>query len=431
MQQIIELTLDAIAHGGEAIGRHAGKVVFVPYAIPGERVAVEILEEKERWARGRLLRVLQPSPDRVEPPCPYFGQDLCGGCQWQHIAYERQAELKQEIVVDQLRRLGRLAQPPVADILAIAAPADVHPADASAAEDRPAYLAYGYLNQLDLVVDREGRISLRRANGRDLIAVETCLLANDRLDQLQASLDVAWPELEGIKLRASEETDDALVLFQSSAEDQPELEIDLPAAVAVRTVHGVQPLIGDPFLYEEVNGRRYRVSATSYFPANTAGAAALVDTVLAYAGVGLGDAVLDAYCGVGLYSIPLADAGGHVTGLESSPAACEDFAANAGERENVELHEGVVEEILPVLVAAGQRVDVIVLDPPRAGAGPEVLRDLAALGPRRIVYVASDPASLARDGVHLAAAGYRLVEAQPVDLFPQTCRVETVSLWER
>ena len=423
MEQIIELTLDAIAHGGEAIGRHAGKVIFVPYAIPGERVAVEILEEKERWARGRLVRVLQSSPDRVEPPCPYFGQDQCGGCQWQHIAYERQAELKQEIVVDQLRRLGRLAQPPVADILAMA--------DSNPADDQPAYLAYGYLNQLDLVVDREGRISLRRANGRDLIAVEYCLLANDRLDQLQASLDVAWPELEGIKVRASEETGDALVLFQSSAEDQPELEIDLPAAVAVRTVHGVQPLIGDPFLYEEVNGCRYRVSATSYFPANTAGAAALADTVLAYAGVEPGDVVLDAYCGVGLYSIPLADAGGHVTGLESSPAACEDFAVNAGERENVELHEGTVEEILPVLVAAGQRVDVVILDPPRAGAGPEVLRNLAALGPRRIVYLASDPASLARDGVHLAASGYRLVEAQPVDLFPQTCRVETVALWKK
>lgn len=431
MGQIIELTLDAIAHGGEAIGRHAGKVVFVPYAIPGERVAVELLEEKERWARGRLVRVLEPSPDRVEPPCPYFGQDQCGGCQWQHIAYERQAELKQEIVEDQLRRLGRLAQPPVADILAIGAPADAHPADAGAPEDQAAYLAYGYLNQIDLVVDREGRISLRRTNGRDLIAVEYCLLANDRLDQLQAALEVAWPELEGIKIRASEETGDALVLFQSSAEDQPELEIDLPAAVAVRTVHGVQPLIGEPFLYEEVNGRRYRVSATSHFPANTGGAAALVDTVLAYAGVQPGDAILDVFCGVGLYSIPLADAGGHVTGLESSPAACEDFAANAGERENVELHEGAVEEILPVLVAAGQRVDVIVLDPPRAGAGPEVLRDLATLGPRRIVYVASDPASLARDGVYLVAAGYRLVEAQPVDLFPQTCRVETVALWER
>ena len=264
-----------------------------------------------------------------------------------------------------------------------------------------------------------------------LIAVDYCLLANERLDQIQAALDVAWPELEGIKVRASDNTDDALVLFQSRAEDQPELEIDLPAAVAVRTVHGVQALIGEPFLFEEVNGRRYRVSATSYFPANTAGAAALVDTVLAYADVKPGDVVLDAYCGVGLFSIPLADAGAHVIGLESSPAACEDFAANAGQREKVELHEGTVEEILPVLAGAGHSVDAVILDPPRAGAGTDVLAGLLALGPRRIVYVAGDPASLARDGVHLTAGGYHLVEAQPIDLFPQTCRVETVALWKR
>lgn len=422
MGQVIELTLDAIAHGGEAIGRHAGKAVFVPYAIPGERVRVEIVEEKERWARARLMEVLQPSTDRVDPPCPYFGQDRCGGCQWQHIAYERQAELKQEIVADQLRRLGRLAQPPVADILALG--------DPDAPEGSSAYLSYGYLNQIDFVVDREGRVSLRRANGRDLIAVDTCLLANDRLDQLETALDVAWSELEGVKVRASDNTDDALVLFQSSAEDQPELEIDLPAAVAVRTAKGVQPLIGEPFLFEEVKGLRYRISATSYFPANTTGAAALVDTVLAYANVKPGDVVLDGYCGVGLFSMPLADAGAHVVGLESSPGACEDFAANAGERENLELHEGAVEEILPALAAAEQRVDVVVLDPPRAGAGPDVLADLVALGPRRIVYVASDPASLARDGVHLTLHGYQLVEAQPIDLFPQTCRVETVALWQ-
>ena len=123
MTQPIEINLDAIAHGGEAIGRHGGKAIFVPYAIPGERVRIEIIEERDRWARARLLDVLEPSPDRVAPPCPYFGPDACGGCQWQHIAYPRQAELKREIVTDQLRRLGRIANPPVADIVALADPA--------------------------------------------------------------------------------------------------------------------------------------------------------------------------------------------------------------------------------------------------------------------------------------------------------------------
>ena len=131
MTATLELDLTGIAHGGEALGRHAGKVIFVPYAIPGERVRVEIIEEKERWARARLLEVLTPSPDRVAPPCPHFGPDRCSGCQWQHIAYPRQAELKREIVADQLQRLGRLTDPPVADVVAFADPAASRKASSS------------------------------------------------------------------------------------------------------------------------------------------------------------------------------------------------------------------------------------------------------------------------------------------------------------
>ena len=178
-------------------------------------------------------------------------------------------------------------------------------------------------------------------------------------------------------------------------------------------------------------GRRYRVSAESFFQVNTVGAAALVEIVTAYADPQPGDVLLDAYCGAGLFALALAELAGEVIGVESSPSACEDFEFNAGEQTNISLHEGAVEQVLPALRSEGQRVDIVVLDPPRAGAGPEVIRELAALGPRRMVYVSCDPATLARDAVYLAAAGYRLVEAQPVDLFPQTFHVETVALWER
>jgi tRNA/tmRNA/rRNA uracil-C5-methylase (TrmA/RlmC/RlmD family) len=140
---MITLTLTSIAHGGEAIGHHGGKIVFVPYAIPGETVQAEIVEEKQRWARARLVRVIKPSPDRVLPPCPYFGPGQCSGCQWQHIAYERQLRLKAEVVADQLRRLGRIEHPPVLEPIALAGEAGL--------------LDFGYRNHAQLVTDVEGR----------------------------------------------------------------------------------------------------------------------------------------------------------------------------------------------------------------------------------------------------------------------------------
>ncbi|MGE5602486.1 MAG: class I SAM-dependent RNA methyltransferase [Nitrososphaerales archaeon] len=426
MGQTIEFTLDAIAHGGESIGRHAGKTVFVPYGIPGERVRVELVEEKERWARARLIAVLQPSLDRVEPPCPYFGPDKCGGCQWQHIAYERQAALKQEIVADQLRRLGHIERPHIADVIAVA--------DPEAGEGEAPYLDYGYRNQIDFGI-AHGQTALRRADGRALIPVDFCLLVNDRIDRLHGALQVDYPELTGIRIRASENTDDAMVLLETTAEADgaaaPEIEIDLPAAVAFHGERRVQPLIGEPFITEDMNGLAYRISPLSYFPPNTAATAALIEVVLAYADPQPAKRVLDLYCGVGLFSIPLAHAGASVTGVESNPAACEDFAINAGERENIELHEGAVEEVLPALLAGGQHFDVVVLDPPNTGAGADVLRTVAGFGPLHLIYVAGDPAGLARDAVHLLSLGYRLVEVQPIDLQPQTFRIETVALWER
>jgi 23S rRNA (uracil1939-C5)-methyltransferase len=424
--QRVELRLDGIAHGGEAFGRDRGRVVFVPFAIPGERVRVEVLEEKPRWARTRLLEVLESSPDRVDPPCPHFGPEQCGGCQWQHIAYERQAGLKEEILADQLRRLGHIAEPPVADIIALAGPEATDPA-----ATETDVLAFRYRNQTRFVVGPDGRLGYRRNLAPDVIPVDRCLLLDERLDDLHGALDLLWPSLTGVTLRAGITTGQALVVFETSSEEQPELEIDLPAACAMRTRRGVQPLIGEPCVEEQVAGRLCRVSAESFFPANTTGAAALVEVVAAYLEPRPDDTLIDAYCGVGLFALALADSVGQVTGIEASPAACEDFAHNAGPLENVTLHEGAVEDVLPALRAQGQRVDLAVLYPPTTGAGAGIAGDLAALGPRRVAYVSSDPAALARDSVHFAAVGYHLAEVQPIDMLPQTFHVDSVALWEK
>ncbi len=366
--------------------------------------------------------MLTPSPDRVTPPCPYFGPEQCSGCQWQHIAYPRQAELKQAIVADQLQRLGHIAAPPVADIVVLGDPA--------APDDAPQLLAYGYRNQVRFAMSPTGQAGYKRAGSNEIMPVERCLLLHPQLDDLHTSLDMAGFGLHSLSLRAGLNTGDALILLESASDELPELETHVPAAVVLRTPGALQPLIGTPWLTEEVLEQRYRISAESFFQANTVGAAALVDIVTAYAAALPTDVILDAYCGVGLFTLALADTARWVISVESSPAACEDFAFNAGDRANVELHEGPVEEVLPALRTQIPRVDIIIMDPPRAGAGPDVIRELAALEPRRIVYVSSDPATLARDAIHLIQAGFRLGEAQPVDLFPQTYHVETIAVWE-
>jgi 23S rRNA (uracil-5-)-methyltransferase RumA len=423
--QKIELRLDGIAHGGEAFGSHGGRMIFVPFAIPGERVRVELLEEKPRWARARLLDVLEPSPDRVEPPCPYFGPEKCGGCQWQHIAYERQADLKQQILADQLRRLGRIAEPPVADIIALASqPVEDHAPEAEV-------LTFRYRNQTRFGMSPDGRLGYRRALAADVIPIDRCLLLHERLDDLHGALDLLWPSLTAVTLRAGIATGQALVLFETASDELPELEIDLPAACAVLTPHELQPLVGEPWVEEQIAGRLFRISAESFFEANTTGAEALAEVVAAYLEPRADDCLIDANCGVGLFTSMLADAVGQVIGIEPSPAACEDFAHNAGVPDHVSLHEGAVEDVLPALRAQGQQANLVVIDSPVSGAGPEVVGHLAAMQPRRIVYVSSDPAALARDSVHLAAAGYRLAEVQPIDMRPQTSHVKSVALWEK
>jgi 23S rRNA (uracil1939-C5)-methyltransferase len=421
----IDLRLDAIAHGGEAFGRHDDRMIFVPFAIPGERVHVELLEEKQRWARARLLDVLEPSPDRVEPPCPYFGPGRCGGCQWQHIAYERQANLKQQVLADQLRRLGRVVEPPLADMIVIASP----PTEGNPIETE--LLTFRYRNQTRFDVGADGRLGYRRAHAQDVIPIDRCLLLHARLDDLHGSLDILWPSLTAVTLRAGIATGQALIVLETEDPEQPGLEIDLPAACAVLSPRGLQPLVGDPWIEEQVAGRLFRVSAESFFPANTIGADALAEVVESYLEARDGDCLIDAYCGVGLFTRTLADSVGQVIGIEPSAAACEDFAHNAGALDVVSLHEGALEDVLPALRAQGQQADLVVIEPPASGAGPEVVGHLAAMKPRRIVYVSSDPAALARDSIHFAAAGYRLAEVQPIDMLPQTSHVESVALWTK
>lgn len=446
----ISLSLTSIAHGGEAIGQHAGKIIFVPYAIPGETVTVELTEEKPRWARARLLTVVTPSDDRVTPPCPYFGPGQCGGCQWQHITYERQLALKAEVVADQLRRLGGIAEPPVLEPIALA--------------DDAGLLDFGYRNHVQLTADAAGGLGYvrdgvgqgqpRSTPNDDILAVERCLLLHPLLDEMHAALQATPVENElldepedpaeppvtvrRVSLRAGINTDQRLLAFETIGDRAPNFVIeDLPVRAVIRRRDGdFQPLIGDPWLEEQVAERVFRVSAASFFQVNTVGAEVMVALATEMLDLHGHEILLDGYCGVGLFGLSLAGQVGQVIGIEESPSACEDFAWNARDLDNVTLHEGPVAEVLATLdgpedATTGPRLDIALIDPPRSGAGPEVVAQLARLRTAKLLYISCDPATLARDAKLLLQAGYRLVQVQPVDLFPQTYHIESMALFVR
>ncbi len=406
----ITLQLTDMAHGGDALGRNEGKVIFVPYAMPGEEVTVEIVEDKGRYARGRLVEILSPSPHRVDPPCPHFGPGRCGGCQWQHIAYPAQLELKATVVGDQLARLGRLPDVPVRRPI-------------------PSPSPWQYRNHVQFAVTVDGQLGFVATDGRQVETVEVCYLLHPLLEELFAALDLEQPGLARLSLRSGINTGDQMMIFETHDDLPPALESDLPVSCVLLLSDGTPiNLIGNNHVTELVAGRRFRISATSFFQVNTAAAEKLVGVVGEYLAPAGDEVLLDAYCGVGTFALSLADKVGQVIGIEEDAGAVADARLNAEGMANVEFIEGSVETILPRLE---RPIGLAVLDPPRQGCKPEALAALIELSPHRFLYVSCDPATLARDAHKLADGGYQLVEVQPVDIFPQTYHVESVALWER
>lgn len=412
----IVVTPDHIAHGGEAIARWEGKVVFIPFAIPGEEVRVRLLEEKARYARAELLEVLRPSPDRIEPPCPHFG--ICGGCQWQHITYQRQLDLRLEVVADQMLRLGRVAAPPLDGIV-------------------PADEPWGYRNTIQLLPvaaaePAEGdpvALGFVSTDGRTVTPIARCLLAHDLVDEMHSSLDLNWAGFRRLSLRAGISTKDQLMLLETDTDEAPELELDVPASFAHLTAGGdLTTLVGDPYLQERLHDRLYRIFAPSRFPPHTAQAQNLVEVVREFCALDGSERVLDLFCGVGTFSLDLAARAAEVEGVEPSEWAAADAQANGEDRPNFTIHEGEVEEVLPALDGP---FAVVVADAPRTGLGEAVIASLIAVRPRRLVYVSDDPATLARDTVALGEAGFHLTQMLALDMSPQTAQVQTVALMSR
>jgi 23S rRNA (uracil1939-C5)-methyltransferase len=407
MEQI-ELTLSGHAYLGSSFGRDDhGRVIFVPFTIPGECVQIEIVESHKRWARGKIKEVIEPSPHRVEPRCQHF-QD-CGGCHYQHMPYELQLEAKAEILRSQLGRIGGFSDPPLVETI-------------------PSPTVWNSRNHMQFSLDPAGRLGFRAANSERVVPIRECYLPDTGIGELWPTLNITpIPSLERVAFRIGDESEGMVVLY-SSEDPNIELEIDVPASVVWIGDQGYTVLAGESSFQITILERKFQVSAGSFFQVHTELASSLVNLVLDSMKIGAGNTILDLFAGTGLFSAFLADAGARVIAVEQSPWATKDFETNLAEFDTVELYEASVETVLPSLHI---HPDAVLVDPPRAGMGPAVIQGIIDLSPPKLVYVSCDPTTLARDGKALQDGGYNPRSITPIDLFPQTFHIETISLWEK
>jgi 23S rRNA (uracil1939-C5)-methyltransferase len=406
--EILTLTLTGMAHGGAAMGRDENnRPIFVPFGISGETVRVRIVDDRKRYAHARLLEVIEAAPGRVEPRCIHFGP--CGGCHYQHINYESQLHHKTAIVEDQLARIGGLKHVKVRPTLG---------------NKEPWY--YGV--EAHLSPAPEGGVGYWAPSLGQVMPIRECHIIRQELVQLLHDVDLDLAGLRRLTLRIGD--DEALLAgLETDDMEPPQLEADFPLSVALLLPDGTAAnLIGDNYVVQSVNGYDFRVSAGAFFYPNLPATGQLINTVLGHAGLAGTENVLDCYSGVGTLTAFLAPLAMTVTGIEANADAVIDAAVNLAESENVSLYEGPVEDILPLLSV---KPDLVVVDPPESGLSQAALAAILDLKAPRLIYVSSDVATLARDGRRLAAAHYRPVEVQPIDMFPQTYQIQTVSLWRQ
>ena len=413
--QTIELDIRDMAHGGKGLGMYRGKPVFVPYTLPGESITAEITggRGKVLFARGTQLKAA--SADRVAPLCPHFGPGRCWGCQWQHIDYATQLLLKQDVLADQLSRLGKLPDSLIETVL--------QPV-------QPASEPWAYNHSLRLLRDGKGNWGLRRME-RGIEHISECHVAHPDLIDLLGELDLDYDRAQKMTLRRGSDGQ-MMLIFEIDAEEDPDLSTDLPLSVNL-VLPDREPinLIGDSHSAFAIAGREIRVTAGSYLRGNISGVETLVAKVVDSMALTGEERLLDLYAGVGIFSTFLASQAALITLVESYPPAVNDADVNLSDFDNVDVVDGQVESVLADLSAEEERYDAALVDPPSSGLNEDVIGGLSRLGVGRIVYVSSDPASLARDSKPLFDAGFHLREIQPIDLSPQTYYIDAVARFER
>ena len=442
----IDVVFEDLTHDGSGVAKVNGYPLFVPNALPGEKGRVKVTKAGKGYGFARLMELTETSPFREEPACPIYAQ--CGGCQLQHMSYEGQLKAKEKQVRDVLERIGRLEG------------VTVHP---TIGMDEP----WRYRNKAQVPIgEQEGGLigGFYQKRTHDIIDMDACLIQQEQNDDVIRTVKQicgkygvrAYNEkthkgnLRHVMARYGHETGDIMVVLITRTEDLPNRKSmiqDMAAAIPglKSIVQNVNPhrtnvifgdktrvLWGDEFIYDYIGPIRFAISARSFFQVNPEQTKVLYGKALEYAGLTGTETVIDAYCGIGTISLFLAQKAKRVYGVEIVPEAIDDANRNArlNGMDNVQFAVGEAEGIIPAWHKEGIRADVLVVDPPRKGCDQALLDTIIRMKPDKVVYVSCNPATLARDLRILEDGGYKTVEVQPVDMFPQTSHVECVALIE-
>ncbi|WP_030838378.1 class I SAM-dependent RNA methyltransferase [Streptomyces sp. NRRL F-4474] len=422
-----EVEVGPVAHGGHCIARTAeGRVLFVRHTLPGEEVVAKVTEgdADSRFLRADAITVLDASKDRVEAPCPYAGPGKCGGCDWQHAKPGAQRRLKGEVVAEQLKRLaGLTAEEAGWD-------GTVMPAEG---DKLPAGQVPQWRTRVQYAVDADGTVGLRKHRSHEIEPIDHCMIAAPGVSELGIEKQ-DWPQMATVEaIAASGSGDRQVVLTPRPGGRLPLVELDKPVSVlrVEEKDGGVHRVHGRPFVRERADGRTYRVGMGGFWQVHPQAADTLIKAVMQGLMPRKGEMALDLYCGVGIFAGALAERLGEtgaVLGIESTKRAVEDARHNLADFPRVRIEQGKVETVLPKTGIT--ECDLVVLDPPRAGAGKQTVRHVAGLSARRIAYVACDPAALARDLGYFKEHGYKPRTLRVFDLFPMTHHVECVAILE-
>ena len=387
--EVIEVTIEKVAHGGHFIARHEGCVIFVRHAIPGEKCQIEITSVGSSFNRADVIDVIEASKDRVVAPCEYSHRQGCGGCDFQHVSIARQRSLKADVITEQFARIAKM------DITV---------------EVESVGSEIGWRSRINSTTDRNGHLGFIGSRSHTVIPVKNCLIAAKEIGFSELSTRT-WKGDMRVEIAASNTGERSISLMPTRGETKSRLSE------------------GPAVLHEKVLEKTLEVSNNSFWQGHVSAPNILSEVVKEFACVKNADHILDLYGGVGLFAAALIeDVGpeGRIELIEGSKSATSDASRNFAENSNIKVITGDVATHLPKINSA----DVVVLDPPRYGAGKIVVSEVSRLKPRTIVYVACDPAALARDTGYFLERGYSLVKLRAFDLFPMTHHIECVALFE-